>query len=217
MRNKTNRITLCALLLCIMLILGYIESMLPAVAAVPGIKLGLSNAVLLFAVYMLPTSTAFLLMSMKVLLSGFMFSGVSTMMYGFAGGLVSLSAMVLLSRMGLKKTVVSAVGGVMHNCAQLGLSMIILHMPWNALLLYLAVLVVVGGICGFVTGVCAELVMKHLRSSGVYKNAGGGEKGRGVIAACVCVLLCAGVAVAGYVKSAPQAERVVIWEVEDIK
>ena len=57
-------ISLCALLLSMMLIVGYVESMIPLNVGIPGIKLGMSNSVLIFAVYMLDIPTAFMLMSL---------------------------------------------------------------------------------------------------------------------------------------------------------
>ena len=69
---------------------------MPVAAGVPGIKLGLSNGVLIFAVYMLNLPTAFVLMVLKVVLSGLLFGGVNAMMYAFAGGLVSMVFMALL-------------------------------------------------------------------------------------------------------------------------
>jgi len=170
-RDATLRTTLSALLLAMMLILGYVESLLPISAGIPGIKLGLSNGVLIFAVYMLDAPTGYTLMALKVLLSGMMFAGPSTMMYGFAGGLLSMTGMVLLSRRKrLPVTVVSAVGGILHNLGQIGLSLLILQVPFKAMLLYILVLTGVGCACGVLTGICATSVMKHLKAIG-WKNA----------------------------------------------
>ena len=98
MTAQSKRVALCGLLLALMLVLGYVESLLPAVSGVPGIKLGLSNGVLIFAVYMLNVPTAFVLMGLKVALSGMLFGGVSAMIYAAAGGVLSLTVMCLLSR-----------------------------------------------------------------------------------------------------------------------
>ena len=98
-RKQTERIALCGLLVSLMLVLGYVESLIPVAVGIPGIKLGLSNGVLLFAIYLLDIPTAFVLMALKVVLSGLLFGGVSAMMYAFAGGLVSMICMSLLSRM----------------------------------------------------------------------------------------------------------------------
>lgn len=161
-REKTQRIALSGLLVALMLVLGYVESLLPVAAGIPGIKLGLSNGVLIFAVYMLGIPTAFVLMVLKVVLSGLMFGGVSAMMYAFAGGLVSMIFMALLSRIrGVHVVVVSMVGGLMHNVGQVGLAMLMLKTP--KLMYYMAILMAVGLACGALTGVCASSVMKHLK------------------------------------------------------
>ena len=155
----------CAVLLAVMLVLGYIESMLPALTSVPGIKLGLSNGVLIFAVYMMDIPSAYLLMLLKVLLSGFLFGNPSTMMYAGAGGVLSLTGMVLLSRVkDLNPVTVSMVGGVLHNVGQIALAMLILRTP--SLLYYMAVLMLAGLACGALTGICARQVMKHLKHAG---------------------------------------------------
>lgn len=160
---QSKRVALCGLLLALMLVLGYVESLLPAVSGVPGIKLGLSNGVLIFAVYMLNVPTAFVLMGLKVALSGLLFGGVSAMIYAAAGGVLSLTVMCLLSRVrGLHPVVVSMAGGVFHNVGQLGMAMLILQTP--SLVYYLAVLMLSGLVTGAVTGVAASSVMKHLKS-----------------------------------------------------
>ena len=163
MTAQSKRVALCGLLLALMLVLGYVESLLPAVSGVPGIKLGLSNGVLIFAVYMLNVPTAFVLMGLKVALSGLLFGGVSAMIYAAAGGMLSLTVMCLLSRVrGLHPVVVSMAGGVFHNVGQLGMAMLILQTP--SLVYYLAVLMLSGLVTGAVTGVAASSVMKHLKS-----------------------------------------------------
>ncbi len=161
-RGQSQRIALSGLLVALMLVLGFIESLIP-VGGIPGIKLGLSNGVLIFAIYMLGIPTAFLLMILKVVLSGLMFGGVSAMMYAFAGGLVSMICMTLLSRLkGIHPITVSMVGGVAHNVGQVGLAMIMLNTP--KLMYYMAILMLVGLVCGALTGVCATSVMKHMKA-----------------------------------------------------
>ena len=145
-RKQTERIALCGLLVSLMLVLGYVESLIPVAVGIPGIKLGLSNGVLLFAIYLLDIPTAFILMVLKVGLSGLLFGGVSA----------------ILSRMkGVHPITVSMVGGVAHNVGQVGLAMLMLHTP--KLLYYMAILMLVGLVTGAVTGVAASSVLKHLK------------------------------------------------------
>lgn len=163
-RDRTLRTAYSGMLIATMMILGYIESMLPAVGAVPGVKMGLSNSVLIFAVYLLDLKTAWLLMILKVMLNGFLF-GVNTVMYAMAGGVLSMIFMTLLSRVpGLHPVTVSMTGGVMHNVGQVAMAMLILRT--KQLIFYMAVLIFIGMACGALTGVCAYSVMKHMRSIG---------------------------------------------------
>ena len=158
-RQKTQRVALMGLLLSLMLILGFVESRLP-VPGLPGVKLGLSNGVLLFALYLLDIPSAILLMVLKILLSGFLFGNPSSMMYAAAGGVVSLTGMILLSRSRqFSPVVVSMAGGLLHNVGQVGLAMIILQTP--GLLVYMAILMLIGMVTGLATGVAAKAVIQR--------------------------------------------------------
>ena len=145
-----------------MLALGYVESLLPT--GVPGIKLGLSNSVLIFAIYTLGVPTAFLLMIGKVLLSGFLFSGVNAMLYAFAGGLLSMLVMSLLYRMkSFHIVTIAMAGAVMHNVGQVALAMLMLET--DKLFYYMAVLMLVGLVTGFVTGNAAKILLRRIPES----------------------------------------------------
>lgn len=162
-RDRTRRVALCGLLIAMMLVLGFVESRIPINAGIPGIKLGLSNGILIFAIYMLDLPTAWMLMVLKVTLSGLLFGGFNTIMYALAGGVLSMLAMTLLSRVqGMHPVTVSVVGGVMHNVGQVALAMLLLHT--RQLLYYMAILMLVGAACGALTGIVASSVMKHLKT-----------------------------------------------------
>ena len=173
-RFNPKRVALCGLLLSMMLILGWVERVLlqplmmsipglGLVFAIPGIKMGLANGVLVFAVYMLDMPTAYVLMAMKVVLSCASLGNPAAMMiYGFAGGLLSLTGMVALSRVkGMHVVTVSLVGGALHNVGQVAAAMVMLNT--SNLLYYMAILMIAGIVCGVLTGVCASRVLKHLK------------------------------------------------------
>ena len=161
MKMKTNRLTFSALLISVMLVLGYIESMIP-MPGVPGMKIGLSNAVLMLALYWLGAADAFILMGAKVLLSGLLFGGVSAMMYSFAGGLASMLVMTLLVYLIPKFSPigVGVAGAVMHNVGQVALAMLILQT--TGLAYYLALLLLAAVATGTATGVVTGLLMKRI-------------------------------------------------------
>lgn len=160
-RFDVKRTALCGLLTAMMLVLGFIESMIPVAAGVPGIKLGLSNGVLMFALYMLDAPTAFVLMIVKVVLSGLMFGGVSAMLYALAGGVLSMITMILLKKLKFHILVVSMFGAVMHNVGQVLMAILIVNTP--QLVYYMAVLMLVGLGTGAVTGIAANTTIKHIK------------------------------------------------------
>lgn len=94
---SAGKIARYGLLTGVMLVLGYVESLLPVVG-IPGIKLGLSNTVLLYALCLMGAKSAVLLAVLKVLLSGFLFGSPATMLYSAAGAALSLGVMMLLER-----------------------------------------------------------------------------------------------------------------------
>lgn len=160
-RFNAKRVALCGLLLAMMLVLGWVEKQIPF--PLPGVKLGLSNSVLIFAVYMLDIPTAFVLMLFKVFLSNVLFGSLGvTFAMGFAGGIASLTAMVLISRIkGMHPVTVSIVGGVMHNVGQIVMAILVVNTP--GLVGYLPWLMISGLFFGALTGVCADRVMKYMK------------------------------------------------------
>ena len=161
-RKSLYRITLLAILLSAALILGFVENLFNIAPGVPGIKLGLSNVVLLFTLYTLKISDAILLMVLKVLLSGFLFGNPMTISYGLAGGALSFLGMLLTKKIPEISIVgVSMIGAVLHNTGQIILNMLIVQN--TVLLSYLPVLVIVGLVTGLLTGFAAKLVLAHMK------------------------------------------------------
>ena len=159
MSRGTRSLTLAALLVTVMLMLGYVESLIPT--GVPGVKLGLSNSVLILAIVWLGIPWAVGLMLVKVLLSAFLFSGVGAMLYALAGGVLSLLVMCLLWRAkGFSLVTVAIAGAVMHNVGQVAMAMLVLGT--EKLVYYMGVLMLVGIVTGFVTGSVARALVKRI-------------------------------------------------------
>lgn len=159
-RFDTRRVALCGLLLAVMLILGWVEKQIPLPH---GVKLGLSNSVLIFAVYMLDIPTAYVLMVFKVLLSNLLFGNLgTTFMMGLSGGFLSLTAMVLISRIkGMHPITVSIMGGACHNIGQILMAMVLMK---NSVVLSLLPWLILSGLgFGALTGIVATMTMKHLK------------------------------------------------------
>ena len=149
MRNKSaQRVAVSGLLTSLMLVLGLIERQFPLTAAIPGIKLGLANSVLLYALYMLGIKQSIVLMLLKALMSWVIYTNMSAMLYSLAGGVLSLLAMILLSRMkGISIIGVSALGAVFFNVGQILMAVIMLNTP-QLIVTYLPILMVSGVVTG---------------------------------------------------------------------
>ena len=167
MRNKSaQRVAISGLLTSLMLVFGLIERQFPLTAAIPGVKLGLANSVLLYSLYMLGIKQSFVLMLLKALMSWLIYTNMSAMLYSLGGGLCSLLVMILLSRInGVSILGVSALGAVFFNVGQILVAVVMLNTP-QLIVTYLPVLMVSGVITGVLTGVVAQMVMKHLKALG---------------------------------------------------
>lgn len=164
MRRSANRVALSGLLTALMLVLGFVERQFPLPIPVPGIKLGLANSVLLYAVYMLGARQGILLMLLKVVVSGFLFGNLQAMVYSFSGGVLSLAAMILVHRMkDISPIGVSIAGACFFNIGQVLAAAVVVNMP-ALILTYLPILLLSAVVTGALTGVIAKLVMKHLRA-----------------------------------------------------
>ena len=102
MRPATQRIARFGLLTALTLVLGLMDRAIPLSAllggAVPGVKLGLANTVLLYAVYLMDWKSCILLMLTKVVLSGLIFGSLSAIWFSLAGGALSLAVMLLVRK-----------------------------------------------------------------------------------------------------------------------
>lgn len=163
---KVRMIARFSLLTALALLFGYLESLIPLFPQAPGIKLGVSNFVLLYAIFCWRERYAFLLMILKVVLSGLLFSGIYGSAYGFCGGLLSVIGMVLLHKIpGISVITVSACGGVLHNIGQMLLAGLLISPA--AALGYCPFLLISGLLTGTLLGILSRYVfraLKHFRS-----------------------------------------------------
>ena len=156
--TRTKRLTADALLLTTAFILSWIEIMISLPAAVPGIKIGLANLAILFAMYYCGNADAFFVLVGRIILSAFLFGNVSSLIIGAAGGMLSFAVMALIRKLFGKHIVyVSIMGGVFHNIGQLTAASFMLGTSFIMLLPYL----ISGGIAaGAFNGIIADRILK---------------------------------------------------------
>ena len=120
MKKNTVRIAWFGVFTALALIFSYVETLIPFQIGIPGVKLGLANLIVVVALYKMGGKDAMLLSVTRIVLSGFIFASLFSILYSLAGGLLSLAVMVILKKRGSFSVFgVSMAGGVFHNVGQL--------------------------------------------------------------------------------------------------
>ena len=145
------------LITALALVLSWAESLLPPLGA-PGVKLGLPNLAIVFALYRLGWKDACAVSLVRVVLVA---GNGAALAYSIAGAALSLSLMGLLKKTGKFSSIgVSVAGGVAHNAGQILVAMVLLEtarLAW-----YLPVLWVSGTVAGVLIGIVAGVLVKRV-------------------------------------------------------
>lgn len=158
---KTKKLTMYALLVALALILSYLESLVPLSFAIPGIKMGLPNIVIVFALYKLGFRAAGCISLIRVVLVSILFGNVMSMAYSLAGAVLSLAVMWLLKRCGRFGSVgVSVAGALGHNLGQIATAVLLLETP--GLVWYLPALCVSGAVAGLCIGILGGILVNRI-------------------------------------------------------
>ena len=158
---STKRITYTGMFVAIAMVFSYLESMIPVNIAVPGIKLGLANIAVIFALYKLGAKEAVAVSLVRIAWMAILFGNVMTLAYSVAGAALSLTAMILLKRWDRFSTVgVSVIGGILHNTGQILVAMLIMEMA--QIVYYLPILCVSGIAAGVAVGIVSAILVKRV-------------------------------------------------------
>ncbi len=160
--NKTKKLTVMSLTVAVAMVLSFVESQIPAFVAVPGVKIGLANIAVVFALYRLGWKEAVVISLIRVALVSLLFGSIASLLYSLAGAALSLLGMGLLKKTGLfTEIVVSVTGGILHNVGQIGMACLILETA--ALRYYLPFLLVSGIVAGIVVGLVSAVLVRRIR------------------------------------------------------
>lgn len=156
----TKKMVNHGMLLTIALILSYIESLIPFGFGIPGIKLGLANMAVVLCMYCLGTKEALLLNVMRILLAGFMFGNLYSIIYSLAGGMLSFLIMWLAKRINFWSVGgVSVLGGVCHNIGQIFIAAFVVKTA--GVFYYIPYLMIAGVLTGWLIGLITKLVIPY--------------------------------------------------------
>lgn len=143
------------------LIFSYVETLVPLPIGIPGVKLGLANLMIIIALYKMGIKEAFALSVVRIVLSGFIFGNLFSIIYSLAGGMFSLIVMVLLKKGNHFSLLgISIAGGVFHNVGQLIMAAIVLESL--SIGYYFPVLLLSGMATGLLIGIVSGEMLKRL-------------------------------------------------------
>lgn len=150
-----------AMLLALAVVMGYLEALIPVAPMIPGIKIGLANYVIVLTMYLFSLRDAVIVSILRIVLTGFLLSNLSMILYSLAGAFLSLTVMALLKRNAhISVYGVSMAGGVMHNVGQLLVAGAL--MGFRAILWYIPFLLLAGLLAGLLIGFLVRITYRRL-------------------------------------------------------
>ena len=149
------------MLTALALVLSYVESLIPAFFAIPGMKLGITNIVVLTAMYIINEKAALIINVVRIFAVALLFGSILSFIFSICGGILSFAVMLILKRTNRFSTVaVSAAGGVAHNIGQIAAAAVIFQS--TSVLWYLAILWLTGAVSGLLIGLLGGVACKRL-------------------------------------------------------
>ncbi|MFA5637857.1 MAG: Gx transporter family protein [Anaerovoracaceae bacterium] len=157
--SPTRKVALSGVLVSLAAIFSYVETLVPLGFGVPGIKLGLANVVVVFALYSMGVRYALTINVVRIIVVASLFGSPVIMLYSLSGALLSLLVMVILYYTNKFSMVgVSMAGGVFHNIGQLLVAAAVVET--FQILYYFPVLLVAGMITGIIIGIIVTRVSR---------------------------------------------------------
>lgn len=160
MKINAKRIAICGLLVATVFVLNFVEKLIPIDTVLYGVKLGLANIVVLFALYKLSFVDSFIICILKILIAGFSFGGPVYLIYSFFGGVFSYLVMLFFKNR-LNILTVSILGSLFFNIGQILCACIMLSTM--AIVSYLPFLMISGVITGLLTGIASDTAIKRIK------------------------------------------------------
>lgn len=158
---KTRKLTTMALLTAVALTIFVVEAQIPAIVPIPGVKLGLSNIVTVYAVYALGAKEGALILFARIFLGAIFSGNFGTIFYSAGGGALAILATIAL-KLVLQENqlwVAGCLGAIAHSVGQMAVAVLLTDTP--SLLIYLPVLILCSVFTGIFTGLCAQLLVKR--------------------------------------------------------
>lgn len=163
-----KKITTISILLAICIAISIIDSLISGliIPFMPGVKLGLSNVIILVLLYQYRFDVGFVATILKSLIVGLLFSGITTYIIGGTASLVSFQLMYLMKKLLNEKVSmvsVSLIGGLSHILTQL-LIVSLIYKLGSVVFMYGVYLILISIITSIIVGLvsikCNGLITK---------------------------------------------------------
>ncbi len=160
-----RKLTKCAIFAALAIVVSTLEMFIPiqSIIPVPGIKLGLSNCIVLFIMYTVDFKSAITVSICKCIVVSILFSGPVSLVYSLSGALTSAIIMKQLIKFNKFFSIfgVSVAGSAAHCFAQTAVAALILGSVY--VLKYLTLLLPVSIATGIIVGLIAEIMIKRIK------------------------------------------------------
>ena len=162
---EIKRITRLSLLLALSVVLNLVESMIPIFnGAIPGLKLGLANIVILFTLYEFSFKESVSISIMRVILIGILRIGLFSMAFFFSlsGAIASILVMYFAKEYTKLSIVgVSILGSIFHSIGQIIVAIIFINT--TSMLLYLPWILLFSIPTGIFTGILSNELLRNYK------------------------------------------------------
>lgn len=157
---KLRRIVILSVLLASAVVIGYIESFIPAFF-IPGVKLGLANIVILICILNFKWYEALIISLFRCIIVSLIigtFLNVSFLM-SIAGAIFSFIGMEIIVKTKIKFTIfISIIGSTLHSIGQITMAMIIMNTA--SIFYYLPFILLLSIPTGLFVGIVVNLIQK---------------------------------------------------------
>ena len=160
-----KRLTLDAVLSAVALIIFVLESRIPNLAPVPGMKLGLANIVTVWSMFALGPLDTLAVLLIRIILGSVFAGSVTSFFFSLTGGMLCYLVQLFLRKILTRKQIFVAgiVGAVAHNAGQMIVAMIAFQSV--SVLVYLPFLMVSAVLTGTLTGFTAQFLLPLLEKA----------------------------------------------------
>ena len=158
---KIREITVSAVLIAAALTIFIIESHIPPLVPLYGVKPGFANIITLVTLSLWNRQKSFYILFLRIIIASVVTGSGIAVLYSLSGGFFCFAAMIVMQKItgGKHMPAISMVGGVFHNIGQLLTAAVVLGS--TSVFVYFPILVSSGIAAGFFTGIIAGVCVKN--------------------------------------------------------